>query len=437
MRNKGFTLIELVVVIAVLAILVTIGIPRYLGYTKEANLTKLKHDARIIQDASDRYYIDHNDWPFLLDENGDRIIISDLDNFEVVYKVEDYDESRLSTNPDDEGGIFLYKIDFEKLNPYIRKLNSDTSYFAAAVGNPEFGITVLGLKSKPDQGEVEEPIPEEPEEGQFIWDKYEIKELVSVRGSAANVGGLLFSTYMSYPGYLDLKSDRDYLVTIDYEYEGVPSTVTKKSSSYWQNGYSNIEGFTHHIEGDRYLEVDYISGRADEEALWSLVRLQFNIVEYVLPKVFDIDIYSIVADILDDLGFDCIEDVTDIEGFRNQLIAHSDIQDHSESERIEALFYFLVGGISFDEVLEIIPEFSNDDIGILLYLYDYSIRENAEELIYGGDSWMIVISEISEVKDKDITNIRIEELVPVGTVSSQSRDYPEDGIQDGYWYTLK
>ncbi|MGB4412130.1 MAG: hypothetical protein WBI47_05525, partial [Atribacterales bacterium] len=173
-----------------------------------------------------------------------RIIISDLDNFEVIHKVEDYDESRLSTNPDDEGGIFLYKIDFEKLNPYIRKLNSDTSYFAAAVGNPEFGITVLGLKSKPDQDGVEEPIPEEPEEGQFIWDKYEIKELASVRGSDANTGDLLFNNYMSYPGHLNLQSDRDYLVTIDCKYDDVSSTVTKKSSSYLQDGFPKIEGFT-------------------------------------------------------------------------------------------------------------------------------------------------------------------------------------------------
>lgn len=50
---------------------------------------------------------------------------------------------------------------------------------------------------------------------------------------------------------------------------------------------------------------------------------------------------------------------------------------------------------------------------------------------------MIVISEISDVTDKDIDNTKIEELVPAGTVSSQFKDYPEDGIQDGYWYILR
>ena len=161
MRNKGFTLIELIVIIAVLAILVTIGVPRYLGHTKEANFTKLKHDARIIQDASDRYYIDHNDWPYLLDEDGNKLIVSNPKELTIIYKVEDYDESNLGTNPDED--IVLYEIDFDKLKPYIRKLHSDTAYFVAARANLEFGITVLDPKSNKDR--ITPPINEGTPEG--------------------------------------------------------------------------------------------------------------------------------------------------------------------------------------------------------------------------------------------------------------------------------
>ncbi len=180
MRNKGFTLIELIAIIAVLAILVTIGVPRYLGHTKEANFTKLKHDARIIQDASDRYYIDNNEWPYLLDENGNKLIVSNPKDLTIIYKVEEYNESDLGTDP--ENDIVLYEIDFDKLKPYIRKLNSDIAYFVAAQGNPEFGITALDPKSESNKdrinitinegtpegpGEVGEAI-REPDEGEII-----------------------------------------------------------------------------------------------------------------------------------------------------------------------------------------------------------------------------------------------------------------------------
>ena len=163
MRNKGFTLIELIVVIAVLAILVTIGVPRYLGHTKEASFTKLKHDARIIQDASDRYYIDNNDWPYLLDENGNKLIVSNPKELTIIYKVEEYNESDLGTDP--ENDIVLYEIDFDKLKPYIRKLNSDIAYFVAAQGNPEFGITALDPKSESNKDRINIPINEGTPEG--------------------------------------------------------------------------------------------------------------------------------------------------------------------------------------------------------------------------------------------------------------------------------
>ena len=38
-KKKGFTLIELIVVMAVIAILVLLAIPRLLNYTKDATLT--------------------------------------------------------------------------------------------------------------------------------------------------------------------------------------------------------------------------------------------------------------------------------------------------------------------------------------------------------------------------------------------------------------
>ena len=57
--KKGFTLIELIVIVAVVSIIVLLATADFLGQTAQASLTKLKHDARIVQDASDKYFLDY------------------------------------------------------------------------------------------------------------------------------------------------------------------------------------------------------------------------------------------------------------------------------------------------------------------------------------------------------------------------------------------
>lgn len=49
-RSKGFTIIELVIVFAILGILISISIPQYKQYIYTAKLTQIKNDIRIIQD---------------------------------------------------------------------------------------------------------------------------------------------------------------------------------------------------------------------------------------------------------------------------------------------------------------------------------------------------------------------------------------------------
>ncbi|MFH2137506.1 MAG: type II secretion system protein GspG [Candidatus Omnitrophota bacterium] len=55
--RKGFTIIELLVVIMVIAILVGIAIPRFKGVQDEANISKAKAELKVLQTAVESYYM--------------------------------------------------------------------------------------------------------------------------------------------------------------------------------------------------------------------------------------------------------------------------------------------------------------------------------------------------------------------------------------------
>ena len=63
-NKKGFTLIELIVVIAILGILVLLAAPRFLGYTKDANVSTMQADVKVLSNAALVYNIENNaNWP--------------------------------------------------------------------------------------------------------------------------------------------------------------------------------------------------------------------------------------------------------------------------------------------------------------------------------------------------------------------------------------
>jgi len=59
-RKGSFTIIELLIVIAVIGILVGLALPRFKGLQEEANIAKAKSELRVLQTAVESYYMHNN-----------------------------------------------------------------------------------------------------------------------------------------------------------------------------------------------------------------------------------------------------------------------------------------------------------------------------------------------------------------------------------------
>ena len=66
-RSDGFTMIELLVVLALIVILATMGMTQYRASVVHAKEAVLKTDLFQMRDAIDQYYADKNQWPSTLD----------------------------------------------------------------------------------------------------------------------------------------------------------------------------------------------------------------------------------------------------------------------------------------------------------------------------------------------------------------------------------
>lgn len=68
MRRRGFTLIELMVVMAVIAVLLTIAVPRYFAHVERSKEAVLRENLNLMRDAIDKYYADKGAYPADLTE---------------------------------------------------------------------------------------------------------------------------------------------------------------------------------------------------------------------------------------------------------------------------------------------------------------------------------------------------------------------------------
>lgn len=67
-RRAGFTLIELMVVMVIIALLLTIAVPRYFAHLDRAREVALRESLSVMRDAIDKFQGDTGKYPATLDE---------------------------------------------------------------------------------------------------------------------------------------------------------------------------------------------------------------------------------------------------------------------------------------------------------------------------------------------------------------------------------
>jgi len=168
-KRKGFTLIEVLISLAVIAILVLLAGPRLLGYTDKAKLTELTNNTREVQSAAERYYLDNDDWPRLTDEPYTKEEVENFSN-----KFYDMTGKEIDLDPDGK----YYDIDFDELGSYINIPGNKANYI---LQNPVGKVYALSSPTEEASERLEKSIPRSP--GDFI-----IKSGVTFyRGSTINI----------------------------------------------------------------------------------------------------------------------------------------------------------------------------------------------------------------------------------------------------------
>ena len=74
-RRGGFTLVEIMIVVAIIALLAAIAVPGFLRARKRSQASRIINDLRLIDSAVDQYAIETNK------KSGDAVAITDWTNY--------------------------------------------------------------------------------------------------------------------------------------------------------------------------------------------------------------------------------------------------------------------------------------------------------------------------------------------------------------------
>lgn len=95
MKKKGFTLIELIIVIAIISILAMISYPSISKYKKNVAEKELKTHTEVIEKSLRQYYAFEGCYPFTLEElkKNNYGVIVDMKKYNYIYRVSEDNKS--------------------------------------------------------------------------------------------------------------------------------------------------------------------------------------------------------------------------------------------------------------------------------------------------------------------------------------------------------
>lgn len=103
-KSTGFTLIELIVVMMIIAMLASLAVPRYFGSVQKSKDAALKEDLTLMRDALDKYYGDNDKYPGTLEDLVSRKYLRNIPRDPVTESTTTW----IAVPPEDpdKGGVF-------------------------------------------------------------------------------------------------------------------------------------------------------------------------------------------------------------------------------------------------------------------------------------------------------------------------------------------